>query len=233
LIQQRWERCWLCLLGWLPWGPAGAQQSGEYCRGWLAVQGNYQEGFQSLRCCCAAAVARLEPGGCTKDRGELEHPGITAHKCKPWGEATRRQAASVQVLTGEHSQGLCAECTQQPDGGNQGRSGWSRFRARRPCSFAVPLPATGGPCRVTARDSEDQEFTSDGPGEDAGGPGRRAEALLPNCCLVPSPPPPYTTGHPIHLTQPSGFLVSPQYFTYRLQQEPPQPGKNCPDFSSS
>ncbi|KAJ1061125.1 hypothetical protein K5549_012148 [Capra hircus] len=86
----------LCLLlGWLRGGPAGAQQPGEYCHGWVDVQGNYHEGFQcpedfdtldaticcgscALRYCCAAADARLEQGGCTNDRGELEHPGITA-----------------------------------------------------------------------------------------------------------------------------------------------------------
>lgn len=91
----------LCLLlGWLCWGPAAAQQPGEYCHGWVDVQGNYHEGFQcpedfdtldaticcgscALRYCCAAADARLEQGGCTNDRGELEHPGITARKCGP------------------------------------------------------------------------------------------------------------------------------------------------------
>lgn len=88
----------LCLLlTRLCWVPAGAQQSGEYCHGWVDVQGNYHEGFQcpedfdtldaticcgscALRYCCAAADARLEQGGCTNDRGELEHPGITARK---------------------------------------------------------------------------------------------------------------------------------------------------------
>lgn len=89
----------LCfLVGLLHWGPAGAQQPGEYCHGWVDAQGNYHEGFQcpedfdtqdaticcgscALRYCCAAADARLEQGGCTNDRGELEHPGITARKC--------------------------------------------------------------------------------------------------------------------------------------------------------
>lgn len=89
----------LCLLlCCLHCGPAGAQQSGEYCHGWVDVQGNYHEGFQcpevfdtldaticcgscALRYCCAAADARLEQGGCTNDRGELKHPGITARKC--------------------------------------------------------------------------------------------------------------------------------------------------------
>lgn len=88
----------LCLLlTRLCWVPAGAQQSGEYCHGWVDVQGNYHEGFQCpedfdtldaticcgscvLRYCCAAADARLDQGGCTNDRGELEHPGLTARK---------------------------------------------------------------------------------------------------------------------------------------------------------
>ncbi|KFU95947.1 Protein shisa-3, partial [Chaetura pelagica] len=57
-------------------------------------------------------------------------------------------------------------------------------------------------------------------------------------CLVASPPPPHTSGcfhetHAVHLTQPSGFLVSPPYFGYPLQPEPAQAGKSCSDFSQS
>lgn len=57
-------------------------------------------------------------------------------------------------------------------------------------------------------------------------------------CLVSSPPPPYTSGcfqtaHAVHLTQPSGFLVSPPYFGYPLQPEPALAGKSCSDFSQS
>ncbi|XP_009472551.1 PREDICTED: protein shisa-3 homolog [Nipponia nippon] len=57
-------------------------------------------------------------------------------------------------------------------------------------------------------------------------------------CLVASPPPPYTSGcfqtaHAVHLTQPSGFLVSPPYFGYPLQPEPALAGKSCSDFSQS
>lgn len=102
---------WL-LLGWLRWSPAGAQQSGEYCHGWVDVQGNYHEGFQcpedfdtldaticcgscALRYCCAAADARLEQGSCTNDRGELEHPGITARKCRPLAPAGRPRPVRV------------------------------------------------------------------------------------------------------------------------------------------
>lgn len=57
-------------------------------------------------------------------------------------------------------------------------------------------------------------------------------------CLVPSSPPPYTSGcfqtaHTVHLTQPSGFLVSPPYFGYPLQPEPALVGKSCSDFTQS
>lgn len=89
----------LCLLlGGLRGGPAGAQPAGEYCHGWVDAQGSDHDGFQcpedfdtpdaticcgscALRYCCAAADARLEQGGCTNDRGELEHPGIPAREC--------------------------------------------------------------------------------------------------------------------------------------------------------
>lgn len=141
----------LCLLlGWLRGGPAGAQQPGEYCHGWVDVQGNYHEGFQcpedfdtldaticcgscALRYCCAAADARLEQGGCTNDRGELEHPGITAREYGPWAGQTLPGRAAVRA-------GRCAreEACQAFPGlrkgdarkwGDQGRSGWSRFRS--------------------------------------------------------------------------------------------------------
>ncbi|KFV57178.1 Protein shisa-3, partial [Gavia stellata] len=57
-------------------------------------------------------------------------------------------------------------------------------------------------------------------------------------CLVASSPPPYPSGcfqtaHAVHLTQPSGFLVSPPYFGYPLQPEPALAGKSCSDFSQS
>uniref|UniRef100_A0A8C0VNW2 Shisa family member 3 n=1 Tax=Cyanistes caeruleus TaxID=156563 RepID=A0A8C0VNW2_CYACU len=57
-------------------------------------------------------------------------------------------------------------------------------------------------------------------------------------CLVASSPPPYTSGcfqtaHAVHLTQPSGFLVSPPYFGYPLQPEPALAGKSCSDFTQS
>lgn len=132
----------LCLLlCWMCWGPAGAQQPGEYCHGWVDVQGNYHEGFQcpedfdtldaticcgscALRYCCAAADARLEQGGCTNDRGELEHPGITARKCGPPGPS----AAAVceeGVRAGRHPKPswVCAKWAQRGGGNQAGVSG--------------------------------------------------------------------------------------------------------------
>lgn len=141
----------LCLLGWLRWGSAGAQQSGEYCHGWVDVQGNYHEGFQcpedfdtldaticcgscALRYCCAAADARLEQGGCTNDRGELEHPGITARKCHPVGTPRNERGP----------EGLRVKWAQSGVGG-EGTSGWSRLRSGVLVSVQSAFPATGGP----------------------------------------------------------------------------------------
>ncbi|KAL6117539.1 shisa3 [Pungitius sinensis] len=73
------------LLGYLSWNLRISDAQGEYCHGWLDVNGNYHDGFQcpedfdtadatvccgtcSLRYCCAAADARLDQGGCTNDR---------------------------------------------------------------------------------------------------------------------------------------------------------------------
>lgn len=125
----------LCLLlCWMRWGPAGAQQSGEYCHGWVDVQGNYHEGFQcpedfdtldaticcgscALRYCCAAADARLEQGGCTNDRGELEHPGITARKCGPPGPSAAAVCAeSVRASRHPKLSWVCAKWTQRGGG---------------------------------------------------------------------------------------------------------------------
>lgn len=159
----------LCLLlGWPRWGPAGAQQPGEYCHGWVDVQGNYHEGFQcpedfdtldaticcgscALRYCCAAADARLEQGGCTNDRGELELPGITARECGPWVPAAGLCArAGVRAgrrpgLPGSAQSGRSAVAAS-------GGGGWSRFRrgARFLCS---PDSRYSGSSRVGPRES--------------------------------------------------------------------------------
>ncbi|XP_069920014.1 protein shisa-3 homolog [Oryctolagus cuniculus] len=158
------------------------------------------------------------------------------------------------------SQGLCAECTQQPEplyvpflivdsifiafiilGSLAAIYCCTCLRPKEPSQQPIrfslrsyqieilPMILTSTSLRTLSR----QSSTATSSSSTGGSILRVSFARMEPNCLVLSPPPPYTTGHPIHLTQPSGFLVSPQYFTYRLQQEPPQPGKNCPDFSSS
>lgn len=104
-----------------------------------------------------------------------------------------------------------------------------RFSLRSYQTETLPMILTSTSLRAPSRQSSTATSSSS-----TGGSIRRFSfARAEPGCLVPSPPPPYTTGHPIHLTQPSGFLVSPQYFAYPLQQESPLPAKSCPDFSSS
>lgn len=171
----------LCLLlGWLRGGPAGAQQPGEYCHGWVDVQGNYHEGFQcpedfdtldaticcgscALRYCCAAADARLEQGGCTNDRGELEHPGITAREYGPKvGQTLPGRAAGlpcvptrVRAKRRARPSRVCAKGTPE-SGGIKGEVG-GRVSGQGRCSFAVPNPATRGLRRSA------QELVRNGP----------------------------------------------------------------------
>lgn len=186
----------LCLLlGWPRWGPAAAQQSGEYCHGWVDVQGNYHEGFQcpedfdtldaticcgscALRYCCAAADARLEQGGCTNDRGELEHPGITARKCCPQGQPqpARPQllCARAGVRAGRRPGLPGAAQSGRSEVEGSGRSGWSRFRSgalflcspssRHSRSSLVgpkeSLPRTARPARLAPGDSGEDSWNS-------------------------------------------------------------------------
>ncbi|XP_014047612.2 protein shisa-3 homolog [Salmo salar] len=82
------------LLGYLTWNLRISDAQGEYCHGWLDINGNYHEGFQcpedfdtmdatvccgscSLRYCCAAVDARLDQGSCTNDR-ELNNTEFAA-----------------------------------------------------------------------------------------------------------------------------------------------------------
>lgn len=162
----------LCLLlGWLRAGPAGAQQPAEYCHGWVDVQGNYHEGFQcpedfdtldaticcgscALRYCCAAADARLEQGGCTNDRGELEHPGITAREYGPKvGQTLPGRAAGLPcVPTGVRAKRrarpsrVCAKGTLESVGGGSREKWVVAFQVRG----AVPLQSRFPPHAVSA-----------------------------------------------------------------------------------
>ncbi|KAM9377500.1 protein shisa-3 homolog [Pholidichthys leucotaenia] len=82
------------LLGYLTWELRISDAQGEYCHGWLDINGNYHDGFQcpegfdtmdatvccgscALRYCCAAADARLDQGSCTNDR-EVENTEFAA-----------------------------------------------------------------------------------------------------------------------------------------------------------
>lgn len=84
------------MLGYLTWNLRISDAQGEYCHGWLDINGNYHEGFQcpedfdtmdatvccgscSLRYCCAAVDARLDQGSCTNDR-ELNNTEFAARK---------------------------------------------------------------------------------------------------------------------------------------------------------
>ncbi|XP_040480848.1 protein shisa-3 homolog [Ursus maritimus] len=293
------------LLGWLCWSPAGAQQSGEYCHGWVDVQGNYHEGFQcpedfdtldaticcgscALRYCCAAADrpgARASPVPRRPGPGAVERPGggIEAERvggrvsgqapsflCSPDSRHTRSpQVGPRKLCKGQRGpQGwhlvtlgetagapgsagepvyvpflivgsifiafiilgslvaiYCCTCLRPKEPSQQP----IRFSLRSYQTETLPMILTSTSLRAPSRQSSTATSSSS-----TGGSIRRFSfARAEPGCLVPSPPPPYTTGHPIHLTQPSGFLVSPQYFAYPLQQEPPLPGKSCPDFSSS
>lgn len=91
------ERLLSCLmLGYLTWNLRISDAQGEYCHGWLDINGNYHDGFQcpedfdtadatvccgscALRYCCAAVDARLDQGSCTNDR-EVENTEFAARK---------------------------------------------------------------------------------------------------------------------------------------------------------
>ncbi|KAL4679605.1 hypothetical protein H8959_009255 [Pygathrix nigripes] len=196
----------LCLLlGWLRWGPAGAQQSGEYCHGWVDVQGNYHEGFQcpedfdtldaticcgscALRYCCAAADARLEQGGCTNDRGELEHPGITAQPVYvPF--LIVGSIFIAFIILGSVVAIYCCTCLRPKEPSQQP----IRFSLRSYQTETLPMILTSTSPRAPSRQSSTATSSSS-----TGGSIRRFSfARAEPSCLVPSPPPPYTTSHSI------------------------------------
>ncbi|EGW03001.1 Protein shisa-3-like, partial [Cricetulus griseus] len=170
------------------------------------------------------ADARLEQGGCTNDRGELEHPGITAQPVYvPF--LIVGSIFIAFIILGSLVAIYCCTCLRPKEPSQQP----IRFSLRSYQTETLPMILTSTSLRAPSRQSSTATSSSS-----TGGSVRRFSfARAEPGCLVPSSPPPYTTGHAIHLTQPSGFLVSPQYFAYPLQQEPPLPRKSCPDFSSS
>ncbi|XP_020140219.2 protein shisa-3 homolog [Microcebus murinus] len=234
----------LCaLLGGLRCGPARAQRPGEYCHGWVDAQGRYHEGFQcpedfdtpdaticcgscALRYCCAAADARLEQGGCTNDRGGLELPGVTAQPVYvPF--LIVGSIFIAFIILGSVVAIYCCTCLRPKEPSQQP----IRFSLRGYQAETLPMILTSASPRAPSRQSSTATSSSS-----TGGSTRRFSfARAEPGGLAPSPPPPYSTGHPpSHPAQPPppGFLMSPQYFGYPVQQEPPLPGKSGPDFGS-
>ncbi|OPJ71068.1 shisa-3-like protein [Patagioenas fasciata monilis] len=226
------------------WSKLHQHGGGEYCHGWVDGQGGYHEGFQcpegfdtaaaticcgscALRYCCAATEARLEQGGCTNDR-EPPDPGVTAQPIYvPF--LIVGSIFIAFIIVGSLVAVYCCTCLRpkQP-------SQPIRFSLRSYQTETLPMILASTSFRTPSRQSSTATSSSS-----TGGSVRRFS--FPRAepgCLVSSPPPPYTSGcfqtaHAVHLTQPSGFLVSPPYFGYPLQPEPALAGKSCSDFSQS
>ncbi|XP_072719275.1 protein shisa-3 homolog [Ciconia boyciana] len=232
------------LLGLLGGGGGGQPGGGEYCHGWVDGQGGYHEGFQcpegfdtaaaticcgscALRYCCAAAEARLEQGGCTNDR-EPPDPGVTAQPVYvPF--LIVGSIFIAFIIVGSLVAVYCCTCLRpkQP-------SQPIRFSLRSYQTETLPMILASTSFRTPSRQSSTATSSSSTSGSVRRFSFPRAEPG----CLVGSSPPPYTSGcfqtaHAVHLTQPSGFLVSPPYFGYPLQPEPALAGKSCSDFSQS
>ncbi|KAI1238270.1 Protein shisa-3, partial [Lamprotornis superbus] len=203
---------------------------GEYCHGWVDGQGGYHEGFQcpegfdtaaaticcgscALRYCCAAAEARLEQGGCTNDR-EPSEPGVTAQPIYvPF--LIVGSIFIAFIIVGSLVAVYCCTCLRpkQP-------SQPIRFSLRSYQTETLPMILASTSFRTPSRQSSTATSSSS-----TGSSVRRFS--FPRAepgCLVASSPPPYTSGcfqtaHTVHLTQPSGFLVSPPYFGLHMRTE--------------
>ncbi|KAM4808952.1 protein shisa-3 homolog [Rhinophrynus dorsalis] len=225
------------LLGLFTWVMVRAQ--GEYCHGWLDAAGNYQPGFQcpedfdtvdaticcgscALRYCCASSDARLEQGGCTNDR-ELESTGVTAQPVYvPFLIVGSIFVAFI--IVGSLVAVYCCTClrpkqTSQPP---------MRFTLRSYPPETLPMILTSNNLRAPSR----QSSTATSSTSTGGSVRRLSSSRADPGCLVPSPPPPYSSAHSIHLNPSSTFLVPTQYFSYPLQPEAIS-SKNCPDFRQS
>ncbi|XP_029444504.1 protein shisa-3 homolog [Rhinatrema bivittatum] len=222
------------------WGVSDAQ--GEYCHGWVDGHGNYHEGFQcpedfdtldaticcgscALRYCCAAADARLEQGGCTNHR-EPELPRVTAQPVYvPFLIVGSIFVAFI--LVGSLVAVYCCTCLRPKPSCHQPppplpQQPPIRFSLRGYQPETLPMILTAGSLRAPSRPSSTATSSSS-----TGGSSRRFSfSRAESGGLVPTPPPPYTSGC-LH-QPPATFLLSAQYFSYPL---PPEPGKHCADFS--
>ncbi|MBN3279797.1 SHSA3 protein, partial [Polyodon spathula] len=236
------------LLGYFTWNLRISDAHGEFCHGWVDSNGNYHEGFQcpedfdtldatvccgscSLRYCCAAADARLDQGSCTNDR-ELENTEFAAQPVYvPF--LVVGSIFIAFIIVGSLVAVYCCTClrpkqsTQQP----------IRFSLRSCQTETIPMILTTTSVRTPSRQSSTATSSSSTAGSIRRFSIGRTEPG--HSCLVSAPPPPYTspgslqTPHPLHLAQPSGFLLPQQYFPYPLQPEPFTPGKSFTDFNQS
>ncbi|XP_053310985.1 protein shisa-3 homolog [Spea bombifrons] len=228
-----------CFLMWgfLTWGAAWAQ--GEYCHGWLDSAGNYQAGFQcpedfdtvdaticcgscSLRYCCAAADARLDQGRCTNDR-ELRDPGVTAQPVYvPF--LIVGSIFIAFIIVGSLVAVYCCTCLRPKQTSQQSM----RFMLRSYPPETLPMILTSSNVRTPSR----QSSTATSSTSTGGSVHRLSSSRGDPGSLVPSPPPPYSSAHSIHLNPSTTFLVSTQYFSYPIQADAVT-NKSCPDFRHS
>ncbi|XP_014352232.1 protein shisa-3 homolog [Latimeria chalumnae] len=236
------------LLGFFTWNWGISDAHGEYCHGWVDSNGNYHEGFQcpedfdtldaticcgscALRYCCAAGDARLDQGSCTNDREE-EKSNITAQPVYvPF--LIVGSIFIAFIIVGSLVAVYCCTCLRPKQTSQQSIG----FSLRSCQTETIPMILTTTNLRTPSRQSSTATSSSS-----TASSIRRASIARPesgHSCLVPSPPPPYTSptclqsSHSIHLNQPSGFLVSHQYFPYSLQPDTFIPGKTFTDYSPS
>ncbi|XP_060102308.1 protein shisa-3 homolog [Heteronotia binoei] len=245
-----WLRCVLlgcCLAGRWWWGQAqrAGGGGGEYCHGWVDAHGRDYEGFPcperfdtpdaticcgscALRYCCAAAEARLEQGGCTNDREPEQPPAGAQPVYVPFLIVGSIFIAFIFV--GSLVAVYCCTCLRPKQTSQQP----IRFSLQSYQMETLPMILNSTSLRTPSRQSSTATSSSS-----TGGSVRRFSFARPESgCIMASSPPPYSSGclqmgHSIHLSQPSGFLVSAPYFSYPLHSESSTTGKCVPDFSPS
>ncbi|XP_054846631.1 protein shisa-3 homolog [Eublepharis macularius] len=226
-----------CCLAWR----AGA--GGEYCHGGVDARGRPFEGFPcperfdgpdatlccgscALRYCCAAAEARLEQGACTDPRPPGPPPAAAQPVYVPFLIVGSIFIAFIFV--GSLVAVYCCTCLrpkqtlQQP----------VRFSLQSYQMETLPMILTSTSLRTPSR----QSSTATNSSPTGGSICRFSFARPESACIIASLPSPYSSGclqmgHSVHLSQPSGFLLSSPYFSYPNHSEPSLNGKSVPDFS--
>nr|XP_056711857.1 protein shisa-3 homolog [Euleptes europaea] len=226
-------------------GAAGGGGGGEYCHGWLDARGRRHEGFPcperfdapdaticcgscALRYCCAAARARLQQGACPDGTEPPPPPASAQPVYVPFLIVGSIFVAFIFV--GSLVAVYCCTCLRPKQTSQQP----IRFSLQSYQMETLPMILNSTNLRTPSRQSSTATSTSS-----TGGSVRRFSFARPESgCILASSPPPYSTGclqmgHSVHLSQPSGFLVSAPYFSYPLHTEQSITGKSVPDFSPS